>query len=236
MHRVLALLMVVLPAVASAQRYDGPPGLSPSGPEVDLLVPPNVDAPDQREVTPGLELLHQMMPKQELHVGDHRVVIELDGSVDVTPLYGVLTLRFGFKDPYSLQIRRTLEATFEQRAAMHQQYREAAMEFALTDLPLYLELVWAHPTWSVETRKRILFELWDECAERGPEYLVQGGAAARELIESFIRYQLPAHGQHHFSPAELARLNRIRSSSKPFAPYDRHLAIPGRLVVAALTF
>lgn len=236
MHRILALLMVVFPAVASAQRYDGPPGLSPAGPEVDLLVPANVDAPDQREATPGLQMLHHMVPKQELYVGDRRVVIELDGSVDITPLYGVLTFRFGFKDPYSLQIRRALESTFEQRAEMQAQYRQAAMEFALTDLPLYLDLVWAHPYWSVETRKRILFDLWDECAEKGPEYLVDGGTAARELIESFIRYRLPAHGAEHFTPAELSRLNRVRTSAKPFAPYDHRLAIPGRLVVAALTF
>ena len=233
MVRLLSVILVLVPAVASAQ-YDGPPGLA-RAPEANLL-PANLDAPIQSEKTPGLTLLSQVVHKQELHFRDGKVVIELDGSVHLTPLYGVFTLRFGSRDRYSLQIRRALEATFEERVAMRAQYREAAMQFALADLPNYLDRVWEHPSWSKRERKRILFALWDECAEGGSNDVVEGAVAARHIIEAFIRWKLPQHGATRFDADELAELNRIRTSNQRFAPYRQPLTIPGQLTTAALTF
>ncbi|MBT8492134.1 MAG: hypothetical protein KJO07_03660 [Deltaproteobacteria bacterium] len=229
----LPILLLAGPALAQP---DGPPGLGSDtlAGEANLLTP-DLQAPDQSAETPGLSLLRQVVHRQTLHLRGGNIVVEIDGSVKVTPLYGVFTLRFGTRDRYSLQVRRALESTFEGRAEMANQYRAAAMEFALGDLPRYLRGVWLSP-WPVETRKRVLFALWDECAERGRKDVINGGSKARYIIEAFIRWQLPQDSRHAFTAGELAVLNRGRSSEARFEPYRRQLIVPGKTVALALTF
>lgn len=234
--RLALLSLILLPQLAGADPMDGPPGLSPSRLPAAELFPPSTHAPIQAERPPGLAMLREIVHKQELHLRDEKIVIDLDGSVTVTPLHAAFTLRFGARSPYSLQARRALESTFDERSQMSARYREAALQFALADLPNYLNHVWRHPGWSIATRKRILFALWDECAERGSASVVAAGGQARLIIEAFIRWRLPEASPDRFHPLELSELNRRRSARKRFAPYQKSLEIPGRMVVTAMTF
>jgi hypothetical protein len=112
-----------------------------------------------------------------------------------------------------------LEDTFEERFAMRAEHGARVMEIAIEHLPRYLAAVWRYREWSLQTRKRILFELWDECAERGSAAELAAAGAARAIIIGFIRRRLPKGTAAAYSAAELARLNRQRSSKARFEPY-----------------
>ena len=228
-----ALALLALPRAANAQ--NGPPGTYDANAEVNLLTP-DLAAPDQSEDTPGLSLLRQVLHRQTLRLPGSDLVVEIDGSVKVTPVYGVFALRFGTVDPYRLEVRRALESTFNQRLEMAERFREAAIEFSLGDLPRYLGGVWKTDGWPVELRKRILFALWDECAEQGNRTVVDGGTKARVIIEAFVRWQLPERSRNAFTRSELARLNDGRTSKERFDPYGKSFEIPGETVALALTF
>jgi hypothetical protein len=120
-----------------------------------------------------------------------------------------------------------LEDTFEERFAMRAEHGARVMEIAIEHLPRYLAAVWRYREWSLQTRKRILFELWDECAEQGNEELVEGGRAARRIITRFVRRYLPADGDQAFTEQELTALNNERTSAEPFAPYVLRSAAGG---------
>jgi hypothetical protein len=101
------------------------------------------------------------------------------------------------------------------------------MRSALDDLPLYLFSIWTAPRWSQTLKRRVLFELWDECAEDerdGNSLVVSGATEARGTIVEFIRLNLPEGSRDGFSREELAALNARRGSRRPFAPYDDDLA------------
>jgi hypothetical protein len=123
------------------------------------------------------------------------------------------------EDPYRYEKHKVMARTFERRAAMKAQYDRAHMRAALDDLPLYLFAVWHEPRWSPELRRRILFELWDECAEEGNSLIASGGAEARRTIEEFVRVHLPAGSPLGFTREELDGLNAHRLSRQGFAPY-----------------
>ncbi|HUH03144.1 MAG TPA: hypothetical protein VML75_14205 [Kofleriaceae bacterium] len=139
----------------------------------------------------------------------------LAGTLDVTEL---VMRRLG-QDPYALEKRAFLESTFEARAGLRMRFDEHTMRTALGTLPRYLGRVWDYRSWDPEMRKRVLFALWDECAEGGNELMRQGGAQARAIIEAFVRRELPQDSPQGFSAADLAALNRVRSSEQVFAPY-----------------
>ena len=93
------------------------------------------------------------------------------------------------------------------------------MRAALDGLPDYLFAIWRRPGWSYSLRRRILFELWDECAEQGESFRVAGGNTARRTIEEFVRTFLPADSPYGYRPEELAALNSRRESRGAFTPY-----------------
>ena len=69
-------------------------------------------------------------------------------------------------------------------------------------------------------RRDALFELWDECAETGPEQLVTAGREARKLVVGVIRARLPAGSADAYSSDELVALNKTKQSKATFAPYE----------------
>jgi hypothetical protein len=137
------------------------------------------------------------------------------GSIDVTDM---IMRRLG-QDPYGYEKRAFLESTFEQRARMRMRFDERTMETALVALPSYLGRVWRYQPWDAALRKRVLFALWDECAEDGNPLMREGGAQARRIIEEFMRSELPEGSPAGFTAAEIAALNRRRTSERAFAPY-----------------
>ena len=121
-------------------------------------------------------------------------------------------------DPYLSDKLELLHETFAQRVELRSEHNELIMSRALDALPEYLSAVWSEPSWDLSTKRRILFALWDECAEDGDELARSGGNAARQSIATFIRRRLPATSAEGYTVAELSALNQIRSSRVAFAP------------------
>jgi hypothetical protein len=108
--------------------------------------------------------------------------------------------------------QRLLDETRERRVLQAAAARRDAEQIALAQLGDRLDALWRDPRNSLADRRRLLFELWDECDPR-----MASGRAARTHIEAFVRERLPRGSRMAFTPEELARLNYGRSI--PFAPY-----------------
>jgi hypothetical protein len=151
------------------------------------------------------------------------------------------------------QERRAKEALEEAGLSESQRLMVAIAEVAettereLAALDGELAELWVDTSKPASERRRLLFELWDECeegdgtgrklrvtdAETAPDALrEQAGERARATIETFIRKRLPAGSGDAFSPAELAALDARRRSKRPFDPYGS-TAVAGRAEPAA---
>ncbi len=126
---------------------------------------------------------------------------------------------FGNQEPNYRHKQYFLERTFDERLSMRADDDARVMHAALANLPAYLAAIWHYDPWSVTTRKRVLFELWDECAELGSADLREAGAAARAIIDEFIRRYVPEDGEYAYTVAELRALNAERTSAHAFDPY-----------------
>lgn len=123
-------------------------------------------------------------------------------------------------DPYSHEKRQFLEATREERLAMARVACGERLSRSLVNLPARLEQIWRSGQPPADKR-RVLFDLWDECAESGSPELKRYGQLARATILHFIETHLPKGSEHAYSSLELKRLNRERLSKVPFEPYRR---------------
>src|SRR5262245_46926261 len=132
------------------------------------------------------------------------------------------TLAFGGggQDTGYREKNEAMEVTFQDPVRLRAQEESIRMRAALDALPVYLFTVWRQQKWPPQLRRRILFELWDECAEMGEAFRVAGGRAAREAIEDFVRKFLPENSAWGYTRAELAALNRHRESRRAFTPYQ----------------
>ncbi len=124
-------------------------------------------------------------------------------------------------DPYLSDKLVLLHETFAERVVLRRAHNELTMDRALAALPQYLSAVWEEPSWDVATKRRILFALWDECAEDGNSQIVEGGEAARQTITTFIAAQLPEDSPNGYTDDELSGFNQMRSSRIAFAPSTR---------------
>ena len=153
--------------------------------------------------------------------------IAIAGTFDATDIL----MRWLGEDPYQYEKAQFLKETFERRAQMREVHSKKNMERALGELPEYLGRVWRYGGWPVELRRRVLFALWDECAEKGNALMRRGGGEARLLIVRFVRENLGADSPLGYQPDEVAYLNSVRSSSQPFAPYGDEVGM--EMMVAA---
>lgn len=133
--------------------------------------------------------------------------------------FDLTDMLFGGPDPYLAAKLDVLDSTREHRLRMKANYETELMDRALSDLSHYLHAVWSYKSWSPAVRRRVLFELWDEAAERGNALMVDGGVRARVIISNFIAVRLPPGSKDAYTPSELAAFNRGRSSAVAFAPY-----------------
>jgi hypothetical protein len=138
----------------------------------------------------------------------------LEGSFDITD---ALMRRHG-DDPYAAQKRKFLEDTLEERYQIGKRAQHELLQHSGGLAYEALENVWAKTT-DVRARKQAVFELWDDCAESGNADLVEGGAAAREMIVGFI--QVHFVGADAYTPDELAAFNAKKTSRATFAPYPQ---------------
>jgi hypothetical protein len=159
--------------------------------------------------------------------------IERDGSIHFRDEPNVqidgLSGRFDLTDAVMSSLGQTLyphrklklmDDSRAMRAEMSRRRRQESLKEAIASYPKMLNQIWRDPSYSPAQRKELLFALWDECAEEGPESVVSTARAIRASTTAFIRRKLPAGSQWAYSAAELAALNQRRQSAAPFAPYS----------------
>lgn len=245
--RVAAVAVLLLGAgTASAQdnvhwpRHHAAPPLSQTVP--GALAPPPSPVAQRKaaehttgevtddDIVPGYEYDHHGFEATvgsdgRVHVRD-KMPVRGDGFV--TPIFVAVfggfdvtdgVMRAVGADPYHYEKARFFERTFDARARLRERHDRIVMARAIRRLPGYLGAVWGYRGWDPNLRKRVLFALWDECAEGGNDFLRRSGAEARAVIESYIRRELPADGPDRFTASEIADLNRIRASEARFDPY-----------------
>jgi|GEM_PF-1903968 len=128
--------------------------------------------------------------------------------------------RLAGNDPYASEKLRYLDRTRERRAKMIKRHEGEVRRNAAFRLRGHLRQLWNDRSSSPAKRRRQLFQLWDECDVDNDGPRGRAAAFARTTIEAFIRRRLPAGSEQAFTRDELARFNRTRSSSQPFAPYE----------------
>ncbi len=148
-------------------------------------------------------------------VETHTVTI-LSGGFDLTDW----AMRAAGGDPYSFRKAAFLDRTREERAQMSVTEERENLRDSLAALPEFLARVWAYEPWTKAKRRQALFELWDECAERGSPGVLTAAKSARATIVAFIRRELPEGHDDAFTGEELRKLNAGRQSSMQFAPYE----------------
>src|SRR5262249_11347118 len=87
----------------------------------------------------------------------------LGAAFDVTEW----AMRLHGEDPYAYQKRQFLDETRDERVGMAVKTRKQRLDEALRQLPAMLAAVAAEPTLAPADRRRVIFQLWDECAETG---------------------------------------------------------------------
>ena len=113
-----------------------------------------------------------------------------------------------------------LKATEERRARMRAKIAREQLSAAVNDTRGRLESLWTDGSQSAVERRQALFAVWDECAEEGPEAVVEAARLVRSVVLEFITEHLPSGHVDAFSAAELEALNRARHSTARFVPYE----------------
>jgi hypothetical protein len=144
-----------------------------------------------------------------------RTVTILNGGFDLTDW----AMRRSGQDPYSARKLAFMNRTREQRAGMAATYKTESIRDSVAHLSRNLSRIWEYQSWTPARRRRVIFQLWDECAEKGTQEVLRASATARATIISFIRRTLPAGSRHAYTATELQALNAKRSSRARFAPY-----------------
>jgi hypothetical protein len=140
----------------------------------------------------------------------------LGGGFDLTD--GVM--RASGQDPYAARKIAFLDRTRDERRRLAVAARSEDLREALHRTRADLERLWRAPGPAAEKR-HVLFLLWDECAESGPEEVMATSRAVRGAIVAFVRRRLPAGSADAFTDGELARENARRTSAERFEPYRR---------------
>lgn len=122
-------------------------------------------------------------------------------------------------DPYSYEKMKIADATRNARLGMARVARSRRLQASVRATRGLLVKVWTNPRLPAAERRRILFRLWDECAEDGPGEVVRAAGLVRATIIGFIRTHLPQSSADAYTAGELKHLNRIRASHQAFSPY-----------------
>jgi hypothetical protein len=118
------------------------------------------------------------------------------------------------QDPLRAERDYFMRHTEELRGRLEAAHRRQEMERGLRTLPGRLDRVWATTSRSPASRRRHIFELWDEMASD------ESGRRARAIVIEWIRQQLPEASADAYTAAEHGRLNARRQSKDRDAHYD----------------
>ena len=131
--------------------------------------------------------------------------------------------------------RRLLAASFSVRLKVAKKYAKKNIARQMSQMNRDLLAIW-RSSQPPRTRRKLIFEVWDECEESPAADLGdvataepsvvdvlrhRAGQAARRKIIAFVQAQLPADSANAFAPAELLALNGRRLSRERFEPYQQ---------------
>lgn len=123
-------------------------------------------------------------------------------------------------DPFLADKLHFLKRTGSMRAQMCAEAQKDSLDVAVRSLRRDLARIFADPSRSLSQKKKLLFALWDQCAEGDSNPSVAKAAAmARATVLGFIREKLPARSEDRYQEEEIAELNRGRISRELFRPY-----------------
>ena len=182
---------------------------APPRPEAPPPIPerPHPAGPLTEADRRGMEEYYKVVP-----------VVAAIGTADLTDEY----YRMLGEDPYRYEKARFLSSTFEMRLQMAAQAQVHDLRRSLHDLPVRLERLWKDPSHPPSARRLIMCALFDELrhAEKGRE--------ARNVIETFVRLNLPQGSPDAYAPAELETCNAGAGSDPAdrFDPYTPPAAKP----------
>jgi hypothetical protein len=162
------------------------------------------------------------LPKQDLPEATPKVSVRVgaEWSYDLTDIL----MRAKGKDPYSAIKRKLADETRDARLCMAQKAREKRHKEALYELATKVQSIINQKDLALAAQRQLVFELWDECDEAPDESLANYVAMARATISGIIQKSFPAGSERAYPPAELAELNRRRTSQRIFAPYEQSAA------------
>jgi hypothetical protein len=156
----------------------------------------------------------RLMP--EIAGSDFQAVRIVEGGLpDVTDQ----VMRAFGEDPYSARKLDLLDRTRDERAGIAASNRRDDLRDSIPMLRRQLAAIWGDRRIAAAERRRLLFELWDECAETGDEQTIAAARTARAAIVVFIRRNLPAGTDAAYTASELRALDATRTSTARFDPY-----------------
>jgi len=138
----------------------------------------------------------------------------IEGRFELTDL----AMRMAGEDPYSARKLDLLDRTRPERMRLAAAETSSNLKDAVARTPATLEAIWRGPG-DLAGKRRLLFTLWDECAETGSAEVLASARAVRASIVAFIRRRLPRGSRAGYSDRELDALNARRTSRERFAPY-----------------
>jgi hypothetical protein len=175
-----------------------------------------VDLPTPRQLVKGIarELERWSRdPRGYVETG-RSIEPRIPGQIELTDMM----MRAGGEDPYSARKMAFLDRTRAERMQSAARENSQRLRESLHRTRAELERLWRGPG-SAAHRRRLLFLLWDECAETGSDEVVRAARAVRGQIIAFVRRQLPAGSRLAYGESELARHNARRTSRERFDPY-----------------
>jgi len=119
-------------------------------------------------------------------------------------------------DPYAAEKLKALDRTRDTRATMQKRAKKERLAHSAQLMQGHIDRLW-HSTQDLAARKQGLFELWDDCEERGDDDVVAGAIDARRIVLAWIQLELV--GANAYTPQELVRLKAKRRSKARFEPY-----------------
>jgi hypothetical protein len=157
----------------------------------------------------------RIAPDGAVRFSDGGASVDLDDQYRPKVRFGVddAIARSAGDDPHYAERSWFLEQTEALRRRLARKARDTRAARGLARLRRRLDAVWSAAGRSYAQKRRMLFQIWDDCAQN------ERGERARRVVEGFVRSRLPAGSSEAYTRSELARLNRGRASDARFAPY-----------------
>lgn len=124
-------------------------------------------------------------------------------------------------DPYRYRKLKFERETRRLRASLRADWKHRVEVSYFRQLPGRLLGLWRRTDLSPAQRRKILFQLWEECLEPDATRPGRKAQRARGMILAFIRKHLPRGSAHAYTVAELAIYLKRRQGRPAFDPYGR---------------